>query len=94
MTLWILGDENNEDDEDIWLHDANKTRNGGSLDNAKCKLLNWDRTKVVAAEGTIASTDSKALAMKHGYAKMEAVAVLDTGTRRGHVWDTASGVSP
>ncbi|CAL5383289.1 unnamed protein product [Camellia sinensis] len=57
----IWGDENNEDDEDIWLHDANETGNGGSLDNAKCKLLNWDGTKVVVAEGTIASTDSKAL---------------------------------
>ncbi|CAL5384394.1 unnamed protein product [Camellia sinensis] len=57
----IWGDENNEDDEDIWLHDANETGNGGSLDNAKCKLLNWDGIKVVVAEGTIASTDSKAL---------------------------------
>ncbi|CAL5331972.1 unnamed protein product [Camellia sinensis] len=57
----IWGDENNEDDEDIWLHDANETGNGGSLDNDKCKLLNWDGTKVVVAEGTIASTDSKAL---------------------------------
>ncbi|XP_028052446.1 N-carbamoylputrescine amidase-like isoform X1 [Camellia sinensis] len=55
------GGENNEDDEDIWLYDANETRNGGSLDNAKCKLLNWDGTNVVVAEGTIASTDSKAL---------------------------------
>ncbi|KAF5945076.1 hypothetical protein HYC85_015304 [Camellia sinensis] len=55
------GDENNEDDEDIWLHDANETGNGGSLDNAKCKLLNWDGTNVVVAEGTISSTDSKAL---------------------------------
>ncbi|XP_028090329.1 exosome complex exonuclease RRP44 homolog A-like [Camellia sinensis] len=92
MSIW--GDENNEDDEDIWLYDANETINGGSLDNAKCKLLNWDGTKVVVAEGTIASTDSKALAMKHGYAKMEAVAVLDTGTRRRHIRDTTSGVSP
>ncbi|CAL5331976.1 unnamed protein product [Camellia sinensis] len=57
----IWGDENNEDDEDIWLHDTNETGNGGSMDNAKCKLLNWDGTKVVVAEGTIASTDSKAL---------------------------------
>ncbi|CAL5384406.1 unnamed protein product [Camellia sinensis] len=56
-----VGDENNEDDEDIWLHDTNETGNGGSMDNAKCKLLNWDGTKVVVAEGTIASTDSKAL---------------------------------
>ncbi|KAF5932762.1 hypothetical protein HYC85_028933 [Camellia sinensis] len=56
-----IGDENSEGNEDIWLHDANETRNGGSLDNAKCKLLNWDGTKVVVVEGTIASTDSKAL---------------------------------
>ncbi|THG21837.1 hypothetical protein TEA_001443 [Camellia sinensis var. sinensis] len=32
--------------------------------------------------------------MKHGHAKMEAVGVSDTGTRRRHVQDTASGVSP
>ncbi|CAL5343171.1 unnamed protein product [Camellia sinensis] len=57
----IWGDKNSEDGEDIWLHDANETGNGGSLENAKCKLLNWDGTKVVVAEGTIASTDSKAL---------------------------------
>ncbi|CAL5383295.1 unnamed protein product [Camellia sinensis] len=57
----VNGDENNEDNEDIWLHGANETGNGGSLDNAKCKLLNWDGTKVVVVEGTIASTDSKAL---------------------------------
>lgn len=43
------------------MHDTNETGNGGSLDNAKCKLLNWDGTKVVVAEGTIASTDTKAL---------------------------------
>ncbi|CAL5422027.1 unnamed protein product [Camellia sinensis] len=47
--------------QNIWLHDANGTGNDGSLDNAKCKLLNWDRTKLVVAERTIASTDSKAL---------------------------------
>ncbi|CAL5426286.1 unnamed protein product [Camellia sinensis] len=43
------------------LHDTNETGNEGSLDNAKCKLLNWDGTKVVVAEGTSASIDSKAL---------------------------------
>ncbi|XP_028104700.1 uncharacterized protein LOC114303749 isoform X3 [Camellia sinensis] len=43
------------------LHDANGNGNDGSLDNAKCKLLNWDRTKLVVEERTIASTDSKAL---------------------------------
>ncbi|CAL5330791.1 unnamed protein product [Camellia sinensis] len=57
----IWGDENNEDDEDIWLHDANEIGNGESFNNVKCKLLNWDGTKVVVAEGTIVSTDSKAL---------------------------------
>ncbi|CAL5381982.1 unnamed protein product [Camellia sinensis] len=57
----IWGDENNEDDEDIWLHDANEIGNGESFDNAKCKLLNWDGTKVVVAEGTIVSTNSKGL---------------------------------
>ncbi|XP_028084344.1 uncharacterized protein LOC114285506 isoform X2 [Camellia sinensis] len=60
----IWGDENSEgsENEDIWLHDENEIGNGGSnLDNAKCKLLNWDGTKVVVAEGTIASIDSKQL---------------------------------
>ncbi|GMP52980.1 hypothetical protein CsSME_00018595 [Camellia sinensis var. sinensis] len=45
----------------VELHDANDTGNGGSLDNAKCKLLNWDGTKAVVVEDTISSTDSKAL---------------------------------
>ncbi|CAL5394794.1 unnamed protein product [Camellia sinensis] len=44
------------------LHGENQTKNGRSnLDNAKCNLLNWDGTKVVVAEGTIALTDSKQL---------------------------------
>ncbi|CAL5424268.1 unnamed protein product [Camellia sinensis] len=47
--------------ENIW-HDENETGNGGSnLDNTKCKLLNWDGTKMVVVEGTIASTDFKQL---------------------------------
>ncbi|CAL5418446.1 unnamed protein product [Camellia sinensis] len=46
----------------VWLHDENEIENGGSnLDNTKCKLLNWDGTKAVIAEGTIALADSKQL---------------------------------
>ncbi|KAF5940580.1 hypothetical protein HYC85_021747 [Camellia sinensis] len=56
------GERRMHSQQNIWLHDANGTGNDGSLDNAKCKLLNWDRTKLVVAERTIASTDSKALA--------------------------------